>query len=134
MAKAPTLIRSKARAFTDVALRTLAEIMNDRSAPAPARVAAAETLLAYGLGQAVDRKRFALIEPRFYVYSIHRDNRLLYVGKGCGRRHLQSAARLEGKSRVRASFNNEGAALQFERRLIERFKPIANVVYSGPAH
>ena len=53
MAKAPTEIRSLARKHTDSALNTLAGIMNQHDAPAPARVAAAQALLDRGWGKAV---------------------------------------------------------------------------------
>lgn len=52
MAKASTEIRSLARAHTDSALKTLAGIMNQDSAPAAARVQAAQALLDRGWGKA----------------------------------------------------------------------------------
>lgn len=53
MAKAPTEIRSLARAHTAAALKTLAGIMDQPEAPAAARVAAAQALLDRGWGKAV---------------------------------------------------------------------------------
>lgn len=51
MAKAPTEIRSLARAHTQTAINTLAGIMQQDSAPAAARVSAAEALLNRGWGK-----------------------------------------------------------------------------------
>ena len=53
MAKAPTDIRSLARAHTATALRVLAGIMEQDDAPAAARVSAAQALLDRGWGKAV---------------------------------------------------------------------------------
>lgn len=134
MAKTPTDIRSKARSHTDAAIRVLVEIMEDRSAPHRARVAAATEILNRGLGRLVEPERYEPVRQRYYVYSVHsRAGRLVYIGKGTERRHLQSAQRLGGKSRVRAEFGSEKDALRFERRLIERFKPSANIIYNRTA-
>lgn len=51
MAKAPTEIRSLARAHTDSAIKTLAGIMNEPEAPHAARVSAATALLDRGWGK-----------------------------------------------------------------------------------
>lgn len=51
MAKAPSLIKSLARAHTETALKVLAGIMNQSDAPPAARVAAASTLLDRGWGK-----------------------------------------------------------------------------------
>lgn len=51
MAKAPADIRSLARAHTETALRTLWSIAEQKSAPASARVAAAQALLDRGWGK-----------------------------------------------------------------------------------
>ena len=51
MAKAPSDIRSLARAHTETALRTLASIVTQKAAPASARVAAATALLDRGWGK-----------------------------------------------------------------------------------
>jgi hypothetical protein len=51
MAKAPTLIKSLARAHTETALNVLAGVMNQPDAPASAKVAAAEALLSRGWGK-----------------------------------------------------------------------------------
>jgi HEAT repeat protein len=51
MAKAPTLIKSLARAHTETALNVLAGVMNQPDAPASARVSAAEALLSRGWGK-----------------------------------------------------------------------------------
>ena len=53
MAKLPTEIKSLARAHTDTALRVLAKIMTEDSAPHAARVAAANCLLDRGWGKAM---------------------------------------------------------------------------------
>ena len=130
MAKAPADVRSIARSYTNSAIRTLASIMHDRSAPYQARVCAATQILNRGFGAIADQVEFGPVARKFYVYSIHdHSGKLLYIGKGSNRRHLQSAKRLSGRSRVRAEFNDEAAALAFEARLIRRFNPRMNVAY-----
>lgn len=52
MAKAPIEIRSLARSHTASAIKTLAGIMNEKKAPAAARVSAAQALLDRGWGKA----------------------------------------------------------------------------------
>jgi hypothetical protein len=132
MAKASVAIRSKARLHTDAAIRVLAEVMNDPSAPSIARVKAATQLLNRGLGAlAKDHQRFIPDNRNYYVYSVHdKSGHLIYVGKGCGRRSMQSAKRLGGKPKIRAIFSSEKQALAFEERLIKRFRPISNIVYN----
>jgi hypothetical protein len=51
MAKAPTDIRSLARAHTGSAIKVLAGIMNESEAPASARVSAATALMDRGWGK-----------------------------------------------------------------------------------
>ncbi len=51
MPKAPTEIKSLARAYTDSALNVLRGIMQQETAPAAARVAAAQALLDRGWGK-----------------------------------------------------------------------------------
>jgi hypothetical protein len=51
MAKAPTEIRSLARAHTHTALKVLAGIMKEESAPHASRVSAAQALLDRGWGK-----------------------------------------------------------------------------------
>lgn len=51
MAKAQADIRSLARSHTETAIKTLAGIMSQTSAPAAARVTAAEALLNRGWGK-----------------------------------------------------------------------------------
>jgi hypothetical protein len=133
MAKMPLAIRSKARQHADGAIRVLVEIMNDRAAPMNVRVQAATEILNRGLGKLVGAEKFAPLEKEFYVYSVHdkSSGALLYIGKGCERRHLQSASRLRGKSRIRASFDKEADALAFERRLIKAFRPKFNIIYAA---
>jgi hypothetical protein len=53
MAKAPTEIRSLARAYTESAIKTLAAIMGKSDAGDAARVAAAQALLDRGWGKSV---------------------------------------------------------------------------------
>jgi hypothetical protein len=131
MAKANPKLRSKARAYTDTALRVLAEIAEKADAPESVRAQAATTLINYGFGFLVDEQKFILDNREFYVYSIHsKDGELLYVGKGRGRRSVKSAQRLSGKPRIRAVFRSEKQALSFERRLIEKFRPPHNIVYN----
>lgn len=60
---------------------------------------------------------------RFYVYEIERDGEVIYVGKGCGKRHLQSAKERGGAAVIVAYFMTEAAALDFEReRIAERLR------------
>lgn len=131
MAKAPANIRSLARSYTEQAIKVLVEVMTDPSAPPSARADAATQILNRGLGALVNPTRFVPDQRDYYVYSIHGvDGVLLYVGKGCGRRSVQSARRQSGKPRIRATFSSEKQALAFERRLIERFNPPNNIVYA----
>lgn len=51
MSKTPTDIRSLARSHTAAAVRTLLGIMNQKKAPAAARVAAAQAVLDRGWGK-----------------------------------------------------------------------------------
>lgn len=51
MSKAPTEIKSLARAHTDTAIKVLAGIMNQSDAPPAARVSAATSLLDRGWGK-----------------------------------------------------------------------------------
>lgn len=105
--------------------------MTDPSAPPSARADAATQILNRGLGSLVDPIRFVPDRRDYYVYSIHTaSGALLYIGKGCGRRSIQSARRQSGKPRIRAIFSSEKQALAFERRLIERFNPVNNVIYA----
>lgn len=53
MAKTPTEIRSLARSHTETAINTLVGVMNQKEAPAAARVAAANSLLDRGWGKPV---------------------------------------------------------------------------------
>jgi hypothetical protein len=132
MAKTPTEIRSKARSYTDKALKVLSEIMMDPSAPATVRAKAATEILNRGQGVLPEgHAKFVLDNREFYVYSIQsKAGELIYIGKGRGRRSIQSAMRLGGLPRIRATFSSEKQALLFEKRLIQRFKPINNFVYN----
>ena len=49
--KATASIRDAAQAYTEDALRTLVEVMNDREQPGPARVGAANAILDRGYGK-----------------------------------------------------------------------------------
>lgn len=132
MSKANPKIRSKARRYTDLALKVLADIAQKPDAPDSVRAAAATTLINYGLGFLIDERKFILDNREFYVYSIHEaKGGLVYIGKGRGRRSVESAKRLGGKPRIRAVFTSEKQALTFERRLIEKFRPKHNIVYNG---
>lgn len=51
MAKAPTEIKSLARAHTETAIKTLVGVMNQEAAPPAARVSAATALLDRGWGK-----------------------------------------------------------------------------------
>lgn len=60
MAKTPTEIKSLARVHTETALKTLAGIMNEPSAPHSARVSAANSLLDRGWGKAEAKHEMTL--------------------------------------------------------------------------
>ena len=49
--KATASIRDAAQAYTEDALRTLVEVMNDKEQPGPARVGAANAILDRGYGK-----------------------------------------------------------------------------------
>jgi hypothetical protein len=134
MAKAPANVRSLARAHTESAIRTLATIAANKSAPYASRVQAATEILNRGYGALIDPTKYEPVRgPKFYVYSIHdEDGRITYIGKGSGYRHMHSARRLNGWPRIRAEFADESAALKFEARLIKRFKPLFNLVHNRP--
>ncbi len=51
MSKAPTLVKSLARAHTEGAVKVLSGIMNEKKSPPASRVAAAEALLSRGWGR-----------------------------------------------------------------------------------
>lgn len=132
MAKAPADIRSLARSHTETAIKVLVSIMNCPAAPESARALAATEILNRGHGALVDPQRFTPDRREFYVYSIHSPkDGLLYIGKGVGRRSYQSAKRLNGKYRIRAMFSSEKQALEFEKRLIKKFKPVENFVHNN---
>lgn len=58
---------------------------------------------------------------KYYVYEIMRDERVVYVGKGCGKRAYASAKQRQGTVRFIAYFQHEEWALKFERsRIVER--------------
>ncbi len=126
MAKLPTDIRTMARAHTEDAVRVLVSIMNDPSAPLRVRGQAATYLLAHGLGGVRSFTKMVPDNRQYYVYSVQRHGRLIYIGKGLGSRRFESAKRLNGISRLRAVFATELEALRFERRLIRRFRPLEN--------
>lgn len=117
-----------------MAIRVLASIMTDPSVPPSVRAGAATQILNRGLGAlAPEHTRFIPDNREFYVYSIHdKAGRLIYVGKGLGRRSFNSARRLNGRARIRAVFTSEKQALAFEARLIRRFKPPENIFYVSP--
>lgn len=74
---------------------------------------------------------------KFYVYEIMRDERVVYVGKGCGKRAFVSAKERQGAVRFIAYFQHEEWALKFEReRIAERLKQgyrLLNVSSGGKA-
>jgi hypothetical protein len=107
--------------------------MADPSAPVGVRAAAATQILNRGFGTlAPDHVKFVPDRREHYVYSIHNSRgRLVYVGKGMGRRSFNSARRLGGTPRIRAVFATPKQALAFEARLIRRFKPEHNIALKG---
>jgi HEAT repeat protein len=127
--KLPTDVKALARVHTEDAIRVLAQIMNDPSAPTTARATAAAYLVSRVEGKAKSPAKLIPDNRTYYVYSVHLDGRLLYIGKGTGKRRLVSAERLGGISRIRAIFDSETKALLFEARLIRRFRPIWNIQY-----
>lgn len=80
MAKTPLEIRSLARKHTQAAMRTLAHIMREPSAPHSARVAAANALLDRGWGKpdatvTIDDKRDASDWNRAELVALLNDSR-----------------------------------------------------------
>lgn len=67
------------------------------------------------LNTATERRGMAW---KYYVYEVERDGRVVYVGKGCGRRLSVSARARDGRASIVAYFKHEEFALQFERRRI----------------
>lgn len=62
--KAILSVRDLARAHTDEAVATLAEIMRDPEAPANARISAASELLNRGYGRPVDQKAMVVMSQQ----------------------------------------------------------------------
>jgi hypothetical protein len=121
-----------ARAYTEQALKVLADVMNDPTAPPSIRADAAKTLIERGYGSLPGTNKFVLDNREYYVYSVHNQNgELIYIGKGIGPRARESAKRFNARHRIRATFNNEKDALRFEGRLIKRFKPRGNIQYAN---
>ena len=80
MAKAPIEIRSLARSYTNSALKTLVAIMTEISAPAAARVSAAQALLDRGWGKPTqpiggDKENPLVIEKIEWVIVDHNADR-----------------------------------------------------------
>ena len=109
-------------------VRVCLEIAHNRSTRQAVRIKAIEMLAERGLHDLLRPERLGGFVKAFYVYSTHDAlGRMIYVGKGVRRRHLASAKRLAGRSRVRAEFYSEREALAFELRLIKRFRPRCNI-------
>lgn len=79
-------------------------------------------MLSRGLTSVIDARDYNLVSGFKWI--------AVKGGKGRGRRSFSSAARLNGKARIRAIFTSEKQALSFERRLIESFRPINNFVFN----
>lgn len=63
---------------------------------------------------------------RFYVYAVYDGVVCLYVGKGCGSRHKQSARLKGGESSVIEWCNDEDHAYARERHWIAELMPTEN--------
>lgn len=68
---------------------------------------------------------------KWFVYHVVVDGVVIYVGKGCGRRHRVSAARLGGIPEIVQRFKSESDALRYEKRLIAEYKPQMNKTIGG---
>jgi hypothetical protein len=66
-----------------------------------------------------------------FVYVVTDGPVVLYVGKGAGRRHLQSAAKHGGTARIVERFTDEDRAFARERELIAELMPTENRCSGG---
>jgi hypothetical protein len=71
---------------------------------------------------------------RWYVYAVHVQGKLAYIGKGTKQRYLISARRCNGIGGILQSFNSEKQALNSERRLIAQFNPPLNKTKGGEGY
>ena len=67
----------------------------------------------------------------FYVYAIRRDEVIVYVGKGSGRRSAASARRCGGVAEIVKRFSSEDKAFAFEREMIAKLSPEMNISAGG---
>jgi hypothetical protein len=117
------------RQHTGMFVGVVVDIAHNKSAHRSVRMRAVELLARYGLVDLLDPQKLGGFVRDYYVYSIHDDDgRLIYIGKGKRFRHLASAKRCSGVSRIRAEFYSEAEALRFELRLIKRFRPRLNIL------
>ncbi|HUD11999.1 MAG TPA: hypothetical protein VMS08_06315 [Candidatus Saccharimonadia bacterium] len=72
-----------------------------------------------------------MTEERWYVYAVHVNGLLAYIGKGTNQRYLVSARRLGGIAGILKYFKSERLAIECECRLIARFKPEFNKTKGG---
>jgi hypothetical protein len=66
-----------------------------------------------------------------FVYVVTDGPTVLYVGKGTGRRHLQSATNHGGTAQIVERFTCEGKAFARERQLISELMPTKNKCLGG---
>lgn len=70
-------------------------------------------------------------KPGFFVYAVMDGATPLYVGKGCGRRHLISAKKHGGTAKIIERFDCEDAAFARERHWIAELMPQNNISPGG---
>jgi len=69
---------------------------------------------------------------RFYVYRLFdQDGQTLYIGKGCGSRLAGQKRSHDCDGEILKRFARENAAFSFEKKLVERLRPIRNRVAGG---
>ena len=77
------------------------------------------------------------MQARWYVYEILRNEAVVYVGKGCGKRFKQSEKQRHGAAVLIAYFWHEEHALAFERaRILDRLSDgcrLENIAYGNSA-
>jgi hypothetical protein len=74
------------------------------------------------------------VTERWFVYRIYIEDELVYIGKGCNKRHETSAKRIGGNAEIIQRFKSERAALAYERKLIAELNPRYNKTAGGEGY